>query len=62
MGLFAFRRLRERQQEASAITAGAFPIAEAQSAPEAAVEAAEVPTMKRVQARGRRQARSQEAG
>ena len=62
MGLFAFRRLRERQQEASANTAGAFPIAEVQSVPEAAVEAAEVPMVKRVQARGRRQARGQEAG
>jgi|688.fasta_scaffold18308_15 hypothetical protein len=58
MGLFAFRRLRERQQEASA-TAGAFPIAEEQSTAEDAVKAAEVPAVKR--SRVRRQTRGQEA-
>lgn len=57
MGLFAFRRLRERQQEASAIAAGAFPIVEVQDAAEAPESVPE----KRVQARGRRQAKRQEA-
>jgi len=56
MGLFAFRRLRERQQEASATAAGAFPVVEP---PEATPEPAAVP-QRRVQARGRRQAKAQE--
>ena len=56
MGLFAFRRLRERQQEASATAAGAFPVVEP---PEAMAEPAAVP-QRRVQARGRRQAKAQE--